>query len=727
MFARKPTTPPPKTTRNKRDASGIETLRERERRQKAEQRAAASVIRIPPCADPARRAALEADDVAWLMHYFGLESGCKDPFTYAFVPQQLEMIRALGDAMRNGGDQSIAASRGEGKTIIAERLALKYVLTGDCDYIVIFAATADAAQAIMQSIAVYCETNTALAADYPEVCVPVQNLEGAVQRARSQRGTGNQHDNGRPYSLARLRYSWCGDELTFPHTPGSPSAGAIIATRGLEAAVRGIRKGRRPKLAIIDDPDTEQTAASEEQAAKLLKRIDATIGGLGGQRQRIGRVVLSTIQSRISASFVLTDRAQRPNFKGRRYRWLVTPPDRFDLWDEYVSMWQEDLRQVDSAGNNLDPECRRSHRFYLANLEEMQRGAVVANPNRFDDRLAADGSPMELDALQAYFNLVARIGQSNVQTEYDNDPPTEEAVIDSSLTPQMIQRRTSGEERRIVPAGYTLVTCGVDVRKIELHWVLRAWKADGSGHTLDYGTWDVVGTRYGSDDGVDEAIRKAIGGFAESLLDNPPITHGGEIVPVSLTLVDSGWRTDAVYAACASIGRGFMPSKGFGRSSGTAGASFSEYRRRSADIKPGDGWFLSRQKSLWLCCLDADRWKNYEQDRWLTPVGNPGAFSLWGISSEGAARMTADELGHAAYARHVTNEREMDEIHKGHVRRVWKTRSEYNHFLDASVYATVAAQLKGITLATGAQAVVESVKRAGVAGRPSLSQLARRK
>ena len=89
--------------------------------------------------------------------------------------------------------------------------------------------------------------------------------------------------------------------------------------------------------------------------------------------------------------------------------------------------------------------------------------------------------------------------------------------------------------------------------------------------------------------------------------------------------------------------------------------------------------------------------------------------------------MTVDESSHSIYARHVTNEREMDELHKGHLRRVWKTRSEYNHFLDASVYATVAAQLKGVTLATGSQSVVESIKRNGVAGRPSLAQLARRK
>ncbi|MCK8178230.1 hypothetical protein, partial [Erwinia amylovora] len=83
----------------------------------------------------------------------------------------------------------------------------------------------------------------------------------------------------------------------------SPAAGSIVDTRGLDAAVRGLKKkGKRPKLAIVDDPYTEDTARSEEQARKLEKRIDAAIGGLGGQRRSIGRVVLTTLQSRTAVS-----------------------------------------------------------------------------------------------------------------------------------------------------------------------------------------------------------------------------------------------------------------------------------------------------------------------------------------------------------------------------------------------------------------------------------------
>ena len=70
------------------------------------------------------QALLESDDTEWLRYYFA------DLFWYDFTTQQLEMIEAIRSAIRYGGDQAIAASRGEGKTKIFERTMLKYTLSG---------------------------------------------------------------------------------------------------------------------------------------------------------------------------------------------------------------------------------------------------------------------------------------------------------------------------------------------------------------------------------------------------------------------------------------------------------------------------------------------------------------------------------------------------------------------------------------------------------------------
>ena len=122
---------------------------ERERDRDARRKRAASQnpreVEVPKCADRRRRTRLERDDVAWLRHYFGADSHNASPFWYQFTSQQLEMIKAIGDALRFGGDQALAASRGEGKTKIFERLLLKYTLQGMCSFSVLLAATGSAA------------------------------------------------------------------------------------------------------------------------------------------------------------------------------------------------------------------------------------------------------------------------------------------------------------------------------------------------------------------------------------------------------------------------------------------------------------------------------------------------------------------------------------------------------------------------------------------------------
>ena len=691
-----------KKSPGRKGASRADQLRAADLLKKRQMRSEATVITIPPCADPKRRKRLEKDDEKWLMFYFGDGCGLSDPFTYEFTAQQKEILHAIRHAMRFGGDQAIAASRGEGKTTIAERLLLKCVLSGELNYALLFASTGIMADSSLDTIKQALTENERIAADYPEACAPVIELQGVPQRAKTQRANGFRHDNRQPFEMAELNYSWCGQELIFPMTPGSPSAGAIIATRGLDSAVRGLKKrGKRPKLAIIDDPDTEDSSRSEEQAQKLEKRIDAAIGGLGGQRRSLSRVMLTTLQSRIAVSYRFTDPKQKPTFKGRRYKFLVTPPTRMDLWEEYLSLRALDLQLRDATGIDLDPFARRSHKFYLDHRQEMDAGAVVSNPNRFDDSILPDDSQREVSALQHYFNLVSRLGQEVVSTEYDNDPPEESAIIESGLSPNRIQRQVSGFDRRVIPAGCIVLTQGIDVRKTALHWVVRAWKADGTGYVIDYGVHEVRGTKYGVDAGVDAAVTRAILERMEGTKEAVFSTEAGERMPVDLTLVDAGWKTDAVYAACLMVGVGIMPVMGFGKSSGCTQANFRDVLNQTPERKPGDGWFLTKKQRLWLVCADADRWKGWEHDRWTASPESAGCLFMFGTGADNnSERMSEDQKSHFSYARHICNESETEKVDKGVLRRKWEAKSDNTHWLDASYYADVAANMRGIKIAS---------------------------
>lgn len=715
----------------------IDKLRSADRDRKRQQRINDSIIYIPRCEDRKRRDDLEQDDIAWLMWYFGEGSNTERPYTYEFTEQQREMIAAIRYAIQYGGDQAIAASRGEGKSTNCQRLLLKCALAGEVDYAMLFGANGSASRKALKNIKLPLATNTRLLADYPEICVPIRALENAPQRANTQRACGYRHDTGERYGPVLLGYTWCGDAIMFPRTPGCKASSAIIETIGLDGGVRGANaNGRRPRIAVIDDPDTRDSARSEDQAEKLEENIDAAIGGLGDQTHQIGRVILTTLQSRLSVSFKYTDPKQKPTFKGRRYRFLGTKksdgtivglPNRMDLWDEYIAMRKEDLQKRDDSGVDLDPEARRAHQFYLDNREAMDSGAIVSNPNRYDSSVLADGSQKEVSALQHYYNKVCGLGPERVATEYDNDPPEETAIVESGITPHRIQKQVSGLPRKMIPNGCTVLTQGIDVRKVALHWVVRAWKPDGTGYVVDYGIHEVVGTTYGSDEGVDAAVTKAIIARMTELKETDYRTEEGGVIPVDLTLVDAGWRTDAVYAACLKIGTGIMPIMGFGKSSGCTQANFHDHFKRTADKKPGDGWFMSRKGNIWLVCSDADRWKAWEHDRWMTSPDKAGCLFVWGIPHEDPSRMSSDQKGHIGYAHHITNEREVEEPIRGQLVRKWKLKSDNNHYLDASCYANVAANMRGVRIASSRAAIAESVKqRVDPMNRPSLRQLAGR-
>lgn len=677
----------------------IAPSRKRQQELRRRESAAEKDVAIPWPEDLRRRRRHERNDVAWLRYYFSVESGCVDPFWYEFTYQQVEMIEAIRHAIEYGGDQAIAASRGEGKTTIFERLLSKYVLEGRVRFAVLFAATGTAAANSLEAIKNAIETNAFLLADYPEVCAPVVALQNTPQRAHFQTVTGRRLDNRRVFRESPSKFSWTGQQISLPNVPGAPAARAVIATRGLDAAVRGLKMGgMRPEVAGIDDPDTEETARSGEQAKKLEDRIDKAIGGLGGQQHPIARVMLTTLQNRICTSYRFTDPAEKPSWKGRRFRYLVKPPERTDLWEEYINLRQSALAAY-AEGTGKDQFGREAHKFFVANRAAMEEGAEVANPNRFDGSILPDGSAAEISALQRYYNEVARIGPEAVSTEYDNDPPEEMGPVESEISAYRVTRQLGGFPRFVVPSSCKVVVQGVDVGKRQLHWVVRAWTPEAIGYVIDYGVTDVLGTVVGTDDGLDVALYRAICERADEMLARPYVSADGGTVPVELTLVDCGYRTDAIHRACAAAGRSWKPAMGIGQSSGCVRGNFFEVARRTRDKIPGDGWYKSKKTAGWFVGMDTDRWKAWEHDRWMTTPGRPGSLQLFGEPSD-ARRLTPDEKQHYRYAHHIVNEKEVEEIVRGVLKRYWKVvgTQSGNHYLDASYMTNVAANMLGIRL-----------------------------
>lgn len=651
-----------------------DAIRKREARQKERD------LVIPRCKHPKLRRDAEKDVEKWLRRYRG------DDFTRDFTEQQREMIAAIINAANYGGDQAIAGPRGEGKSMLAETVTMFCILTGMLRFPVLFAATGPDAEQMLNNIKEQFEENDLLFDDYPEVCVPVRDLAGAPNRAQGQTVGGK-----------RTRIRWTGRYIRFPMVARSKASGAVLATRGLDAAVRGIRFGSlRPDLAIIDDPDTADTAVSTDQAAKLEKKIDRDIGGLGGQSKTLARVILTTCATRRSISYKLTDRMAKPSFNGKRFKLLIKQPDNETLWEEYMS-----LRRVGMQGD--DRFGRRAHQFYLEHREEMDAGALVGNPFRFSNKMLPDGSPMQVSALQFCYDFIADKSLDAFNTEYQNEPPEETEAKESGITPTRVQRQVSGFVQAVVPPGCVCLTQGIDVHKRALYWVVRAWRPDFSGFatgfTIDYGITEVLGTKPNVDEGVDEAIYQALHSRREWIEEHPYCTQDGRSITDQLTLVDSMWKRDAVFRFCDEAGLGWYPGVGYGRSDGCAMPNFREPVASNPNKIMGWQYFSApRADGGWLIHINADHWKGWEHDRWMSDPAKPGALLLYGEPSRDPERLSPDQKGHLSYAHHICAEVEVEEPVKGRLKRYWKTKNHNNHYLDCSYRADVAAAMCGMRL-----------------------------
>lgn len=676
-------------TPNKPNAKKGETLklshRERDAMKKRVQSLQRRLIAIPSLSDEdrAERERREADDELWLQSYWSAFS--PDPF-YSPEPQQRQMIRDFASLLADGGDRATAASRGEGKTTLAIALTLKAILQGGGkDLWIILGATAKNAADILDTIRTAVGENDELLKYYPEVCVPVRALENTVQRAKTQVANGNRHDNGEAFEMASTSFHWTGDRLVFPNVPGSPSAGAIVISQGLDSALRGMRiKNRRPRAVIIDDPDTEESCTNPVQASKLLRKIDRSIAALGSQRHPVSRLILCTCASHTSAAAQLTDPKKYPSFRGRRMRFLLRPPKNQAAWDKFVQLCKEGW--VAETDVKESPIPRVAHEFYLANREEMDDAGAVSNPHRFDHRLRPEGGTVEVSALEHYFGWVARIGQENTATEFDNDPPDDLGLID--LTPEQIRDSRSGFAYRVIPPGTKKLTIGADVKKLGLHWVCVAWDERCVGSIVEFHFWrfSTAGQKPAA---CENAVLEGLREWWEWIQTHKPWREDPHTESTAWfpdwTLIDSGWKDEGwsmqpvtVFASEVGFTK-CLPCKGFGR-----------YRRpqRHPRIKLSDECHVDLRGRTPLCEINADAYKTRVQEAFKAQVGVPDSLGLHSprIGAEGRQmKSSLDE--EREFSSHIVSERWNPEKKK------FDPPNGPNHYLDAAALARAGAAL----------------------------------
>ena len=624
--------------------------RERDVLRKREKRMLGSAIVIPEVKNPKRRERCLADPFEMMRTYYS------DRFTRPFSMLHHKLVDTVIESARKGTDQAWAAPRGIGKTELLKAVLVYLILAQIVRFPIAIGATASLAYNIFDDVKGQFETNELLYEDFPEICHPVRELEGAPQRARRQNIDG-----------VRTRIIWKSSKLIqLPYVPGSPYGGVKLAYYGLDGAFRGVNiAGGRPDLALVDDPETRDSARNPEQVAIREQTMDRDIGGLGGHGAKFCRVVITTIQNRFCYSWRVTDPAIKPAFDGKRFGLIETWPTELEMWQEYVTRRQNAQRHGDKLAKDAT-------RYFLENYDRMIAGAKL-NDDGYDPQIV-DGEPQVHHPLQAAYNWIATNDMAAFMAEKQNEPEAEEVVETEALSAALVRSRLAVQTQGVIPDGTERIVAAMDMGKRLSHWVVIAFKNPGIGTVIDYGCKATFATNEAdleSKSALELMLKNLILDWIED--DLKPYKIDG-------ALVDSGAFTDAVYAACRQARQKQFPL--------FAAKGWDNKRFKMPQAKKGVVLFdqcyahYDASQELWLYNVNTEYWKMWTHSRFaVAPYTDDGDRTAGSLALYHPGQ---DIKRHSAYSHHIiAEELTRVPVGSGYLNQMI-LKSKNNHWLDAT-------------------------------------------
>lgn len=292
---------------------------------------------------------------------------------------------------------------------------------------------------------------------------------------------------------------------------------------------------------------------------------------------------------------------------------------------------------------------------------------------------------------------------------------------ETSIKAHELASRIAPLARGIVPPTAEHLTAAMDRGKFLCHWVVVAWSKQAVGHIVDYGRLEVA-----TDDlGVEQALLVAMREFKALVQEGwPKVGPDGDRVLPDQVWVDSGYMAPVVYAFCREAGERFRPAIGRGAAKQRK-QWYNRPTRTGAIVKQiGENYHINRlpAEKLLLCEIDADYWKTWIHQRLSTPLGGPGAMTLFQASPQ----------EHLAIAKHLTAEVKTEEFVAGKgVVVTWERLRRQNHWFDALYNASAAGHYCGVRLVPEKPRALPPAMRptaeewAAMCGRPRLGEYAR--
>lgn len=656
---------------------------------------------LPPVADPWRKARALGDLAFFYQTYFPAT------FCLPFSADHYTVTGAIQATVLRGGLNAIAMPRGSGKTTLCELGALWAILAGNRHYVFVIGADEGASETVLTSIKTELGTNAMLLADWPEVCYPIVAMEGITQRA-----------NGQTYQGQRTAIVWARDKLVFPTIPGSRASSSIIQVGGLTGSrTRGPRhktehgQTLRPDLALIDDPQTDQSARSPEQVEKREQIITRSILGMAGPAKKMSVFTACTVIQPDDLADRLLSHSIHPEWQGQRTKLCYQEPTDQTLWAQYAELRRQGLEAGDRGV--------MATAFYRDNQEAMDVGAKVAWPERFNED--------ELSAVQYIMNLKID-NPLAYASEYQNEPVPDQKTAGAIRREQVLTKMT-GEARGLVPPASECLTAMIDVHDDLLYWAVCAWTLDFSGCVIDYGTLPDQGESYFALRDAKRTLKRFAPAEAKS--KQAALLYG--LVHLGIKLVQQEYKRPdktTMQVGCLLIDAGYLPkvvNEALTQIAGTrSGVAFASrgHAIKAADrpmtewkYKPGDrrghycGMFRRDQFRHRVVDMDVNYWKSRLRDGIAAATGDPCTIGIYGTSP----------VGHRLFADHLAAEYPTETQGRGRRVEEWALRPAMdNHWLDCMVGCMVGASYLGARMAG-------IVEMAPVRKRVKLSELQRQK
>jgi len=665
-----------RTDHAQRDRERYEDIKARTGERSRRVSAAGRDIGPPPgVVDAARRESCRLDFRLFCETYLA------ELFPLEWSPDHLTAIGKIEAAVLRGELFAFAMPRGSGKTTLCEAACLWAIVHGHRQFVVLIGSDQSIAEQMLDSIKAHLEQNDLLLDDFPEAVYPIRALEGINARARGQTSEGTP-----------TKIEWTADQITMAAIGGSVSSGSAVRVAGITGRIRGLKhvrpdgKAIRPDLVLIDDPQTDESAASPSQVATREKILAGAILGLAGPGRKIAGLCTVTVIRTDDLADRLLDRTRHPAWQGERTKLVYEWPDQEDLWSQYAEMRREGQRSGEGTG--------KADAFYAERQADMDRGARVAWPAR----KAHD----ELSAIQHAWNLRIDRGESAFNAEFQNEPLADDIATDK-LDRRQLALRVTNVPRGIVPHGHSTLTAFVDVQDRLLYWLVASWSPSFGGHVVAYGAYPDQGSSHfeagtakktlshaAGGAGFEAALRAGLDATMQQLLSREWKREDGVPMRISQVLVDSNWgqSTQVVRNFCRAtpFAATILPSRGKGI--GAAGTPMGP--RRNRGDRAGLNWVVGRTADgvQMECSYDTNFWKTFSSARLRLGLGDPEAILL--------------HAGHHdLLLEHLTSEYPVRVEARGRTVDEWKQTPRENHWWDCLVGAAVAASVVGLQPAGG--------------------------